>query len=171
MDDDALYGPGGYRLPRGEAEERGVVVPLRLVFVNATEAYEELTRREPRLRVLLDATARSVSREHAEQVLAVWDCYRQRSVTTAFTFHSSTARAERFQPATESVLAALEVLAMHDDLGQGRGHAHRTAIRFGTRDRAACARGRGPSRRRSAAGRARARAGTRARVYAGRHLQ
>ena len=60
--------------------------------------------------MLLDATARSVSREHAEQVLAVWDCHRQRGVTTAFTFHSSNARAERFQQATESVLAALEVL-------------------------------------------------------------
>ena len=67
MDDDALYGPVVYRLPRGEAEERGLVVPLRLVFVNATEAYEELTRREPRVRVLLDATARSVSREHARR--------------------------------------------------------------------------------------------------------
>jgi len=108
MDDDALYGPVVYRLSRGEAEERGLVVPLRLVFVNATEAYEEVTRREPRLRVLLDAKARSVSREHAEQVLAVWDCYRRRGVTTAFTFHSSNARAERFQQATESVLAALE---------------------------------------------------------------
>ena len=108
MDDDALYGPVVYRLSRGEAEERGLVVPLRLVFVNATEAYAEVTRREPRVRVLLDAKAQSVSREHAEQVLAVWDCYRRRGVTTAFTFHSSNARAERFQQATYSVLAALE---------------------------------------------------------------
>ena len=67
MDDAALYGPVAYRLPRGEAEARGLVVPLQLVFVNATVAYEELTRRLPGLRVLLDERALSVSREHAEQ--------------------------------------------------------------------------------------------------------
>ena len=108
MDDDRLYGPVVYRLLRGEAEERGLVAPLRLVFVNATEAYEKATRRDPRLRVLLDSKARSVSREHAEQVLALRDCHRQHGVTTAFTFHSSNPRAERFQEATDSVLAALE---------------------------------------------------------------
>ena len=67
MDDAALYGPVVYRLPRGEAEARELVVPLQLVFVNATVAYEELTRRLPGLRVLLDERALSVSREHAEQ--------------------------------------------------------------------------------------------------------
>ena len=67
MDDAALYGPVPYRLTRGEAEARELVVPLHLVFVNATVAYEELTRRLPGLRVLLDERALSVSREHAEQ--------------------------------------------------------------------------------------------------------
>ena len=30
------------------------------------------------------------------QVLAIWDCHRQHGTTTAFTFHSSNARATRF---------------------------------------------------------------------------
>ena len=42
------------------------------------------------------------------QVLAVWDCYRRHGTSTAFTFHSSNARATRFEEAAASVLASLE---------------------------------------------------------------
>ena len=80
------------------------MAPLRLVLINATEAYLELTRRVPDLRVLLDEQAQSVSLEHAEQVLAVWDCYRQHGTTTAFTFHSNNARATRFQEVDATLL-------------------------------------------------------------------
>ena len=123
MDDASLYGPVAYRLPRGEAVARGLVVPLQLVFVDASDAYEEIGRRMPSLRVLLDglggprAGAQSVSREHAEQVLAIWDCHRRHGTDTAFTFHSSNARAMRFQEAAASVLAA--VASLEGDGGAG----------------------------------------------------
>ena len=117
MDDAALYGPVAYRLLRGEAEARGLVVPLQLAFVDASAAYEEMCLRMPSLRVLLDSHAQSVSREHTEQVLALWDCYRRHGTHTAFTFHSSNARAMRFQEAAASVLAA--VVSLEGDGGAG----------------------------------------------------
>jgi len=123
MDDAALYGPVVYRLPRGEAEARGLVVPLKLVFVNASEAYEEMGRRMPSLRVRLDEQAQSVSREHAEQVLAIWDCYRRHGTNTAFTFHSSNARAKGFEEAAASVLGAVASLE-GDGAGFLTGRVH-----------------------------------------------
>ena len=160
MDDAALYGPVVYRLPRGEAEARGLVVPLQLVFVNASEAYEEMGRRMPSLRVRLDEQAQSVSREHAEQaapahprltphllarvqtatlaarsshpaaavrlapqVLAIWDCYRRHGTNTAFTFHSSNARAKGFEKAAASVLGAVASLE-GDGAGFLTGRVH-----------------------------------------------
>ena len=38
------------------------------------------------------------------------------------------------------VLAALEILAMHDDSGQPRGHPHRSTVRFGSSDVSECRR-------------------------------
>ena len=96
------------------------MAPLRLVLTNATEAYEQLTSSVPGLRVLLDEQAQSVSLEHAEQVLAVWDCYRQHGTTTAFTFHSSNARATRF----EEVDAALLLELHRDPQPQPQPHPH-----------------------------------------------
>ena len=130
MDDASLYGPVAYRLPRGEAVARGLVVPLQLVFVDASDAYEEIGRRMPSLRVLLDglggprAEAQSVSREHAEQVLAIWDCHRRHGTDTAFTFHSSNARAMRFQEAAASVLAAVASLEGDGGAGFLTGRVH-----------------------------------------------
>ena len=40
MDDESLFGPIAYRLEYSEAVQRGIVAPLKLVFLNISLAYE-----------------------------------------------------------------------------------------------------------------------------------
>ena len=45
MDDEALFGRVVYRLGYAEAVQRGVVAPLKLVFLDVSEAYRESSGR------------------------------------------------------------------------------------------------------------------------------
>ena len=51
-------------------------------------------------------------------MLAVWDCHKRHGASTAFTFHSTNARATRFEEAAREVLSAVTSL---DDGADGAG--------------------------------------------------
>ena len=42
MDDERLFGPTAYRLGYAEAKRRGVVAPLKLVFLDRADSYARL---------------------------------------------------------------------------------------------------------------------------------
>ena len=65
MDDERLYGPTVYRLGHTEAVSRGVVAPLKLVFLNVSESYERMIARHPELRVIVNG--KSLARERNEK--------------------------------------------------------------------------------------------------------
>ena len=51
MDDEALFGRVVYRLEYGEAVARGIVAPLKLVFLDISLAYKLQVAANPDLRI------------------------------------------------------------------------------------------------------------------------
>ena len=103
MANEDLYGPVVYRLGYEEAVSRGVVVPLKLVFLETSEVYERMVTADPELRV--GVADQTISRENAELALAALDCRAKLNVTTAFAFFSSNKRSSDFYEAVRIALA------------------------------------------------------------------
>ena len=103
MDDESLYGRVVYRLSHGDAVSAGVVAPLKLVFLNITEAYYRLVSESATLRERL--AGEPVSQD-AKLALAMFDCQQRYGVTTVFSFHSLNERARMFAEVARGVLGA-----------------------------------------------------------------
>ena len=97
MDDEALFGRVVYRLEYGEAVARGIVAPLKLVFLNISEAYE---------RVALASGAAVPRDDLVELSAALLDCHEQYGVRTAFAFCASNRRAAELERVARRELAS-----------------------------------------------------------------
>ena len=81
---------------------RGVVAPLKLVFIDLTEAYARL-RTDPR--VVIDAEV-DAPRDLVELALALLDCRERYGVRTAFAFSASNRRAANLEQVAERTLGS-----------------------------------------------------------------
>ena len=87
-----------------QAVAQGLVAPLKILAYNVTEGYADLCRRYPQLEVVMDED--NVSRENAELVLGL-AAMKERGLRKAFTFHSTNAKAKRFQRDAGRLLGGL----------------------------------------------------------------
>eukprot|EP00929_Paragymnodinium_shiwhaense_P091532 TRINITY_DN51451_c0_g1_i2.p1 TRINITY_DN51451_c0_g1~~TRINITY_DN51451_c0_g1_i2.p1 ORF type:complete len:1051 (+),score=219.08 TRINITY_DN51451_c0_g1_i2:95-3247(+) len=118
MDNETLYGPVVYRLKYKEAIQRGIVAPLKLFLVNATQAYQKIVAESPDLGVDLRKRAgksskktsrhsfTTVDRDYTELAVALIDAHRRFNVSSVFSFHSNNNEAEKFQNVASDVFAA-----------------------------------------------------------------
>ena len=93
-----------YRLEYSEAVARGLVAPLKLLFLNVSEAYARQAARAPGLVAVASDTA--ASRELAELSAALLDCRDSHGVRTAFAFCANNRRAAELERAASAALAA-----------------------------------------------------------------
>ena len=99
MDDTSLYGEVVYRLGYAQAVARGVVCPLKLIFMNVTAEYAALVGDRLAIDDEVDAP-----RDLMELCLCMLDCRKEYGVRTAFAFCASNRRAADLKRVAERLL-------------------------------------------------------------------
>ena len=105
MDDEALFGRVAYRLGYSEAVRSGVVAPLKLVFLNVSEAYARLVAAAP-WKAIAVTNATAAQRQLVELSAAMLDCRDRYGARTAFVFCSTNARAAALEKVASATLAS-----------------------------------------------------------------
>ncbi|KAJ1453802.1 P-loop containing nucleoside triphosphate hydrolase protein, partial [Pelagophyceae sp. CCMP2097] len=119
MGNAKIFGREAYRMTYREAVDQGIIVPVKLLICNVTEAYAALCTRKPDLRVLLDDDV--IPRADAEVALATLDACERYGLKKAVSFHSTNDESTRFQGHADLIFK--KYLQIDEAHAPGRMHA------------------------------------------------
>jgi superfamily II DNA or RNA helicase len=109
MDDERLFGRVAYRLGYAEAIARGVVSPLKLVFLDKADSYARHVGKSVALgrgdRIAIDAEV-DAPRDLVELSVMMLDCRERYGVRTAFAFSASNRRAADLESVADRTLSS-----------------------------------------------------------------
>ncbi|KAJ1450647.1 P-loop containing nucleoside triphosphate hydrolase protein, partial [Pelagophyceae sp. CCMP2097] len=130
MDNAKIFGREAYRTTHREAVNQDIIVPVKLLICNVTEAYAALRARKTDLRVLLDGEV--IPRADAEVALATLDACERYGLKKAVSFHTTNDEATRFQGHADLIFK--KYLQIDEARAPGRMHASDVARVFGRMD-------------------------------------